>query len=112
MTPTGQGTIKDYLGMENARNKHHADLYVKLIQLAYGDHQDVLVGHHLNFETHGDIDTINEIPSADTLIFDHEIMSRVFPDSYLKIMALCAACSADSGDRERIIESYLKAERT
>jgi hypothetical protein len=69
---------KDYLGFENARNKQFAKLFEDMIRAAYGHNNDVLIGHHLTFEQHGNIATENEIPAADTLIFDHELMGRVF----------------------------------
>lgn len=90
--------IKDYLGYENARNRQHADLYQALVQIAYGADCDVLTGHHVTFEKHGDISTENEIPSADTLIFDHEIMGRVFGENAIPLMQKLAAVPCDQRD--------------
>lgn len=72
--------MKDFLGYENARNKRNADLYERLIKLAIGKDVKcaVLIGHHLTFELNGDLETENEIPSADCLMFDHELMTAVF----------------------------------
>lgn len=92
-------TVKDWLGYEQARNKQHAGLYEKILKLAaLGTNCTVLVGHHIGFEFNGDIDTENEIPSADTLIFDHEIMGRVFGSSAVSIMAELATIPAERRD--------------
>lgn len=84
-------TVKDWLGDELARNKRNADLYVPLIQRAVhaltGKHVDVLIGHHLTFELDHDLTTENEIPSADCLMFDHQLMGAVFGNHTLGLMA-------------------------
>jgi len=91
--------MKDYLGFENERNKKHAALYTKLIKRAYGEGaSEVLIGHHLTFESHGDLNTENEIPSADTLLFDHEIMRRVFGEKALWVMMGLAQQPAEERD--------------
>src|SRR5688572_29043208 len=70
--------IKDFLSVEDKRNRTHAALFARMLRLAYGRDVDVIVGHHVTFEFHGDISTENEIPSADCLLFDHDIMPRIF----------------------------------
>lgn len=96
--------MKDYLGFENARNKTHAELYVKLVKRAFGPDADVLIGHHLCFELGGEISTENEIPSADTLIFDHEVMTAVFGDRALSIMNHLSTIPAES--RDEVLRDY------
>lgn len=106
--PDTTDTIKDYLTLENGRNHRHAKLYERLIKLAYGDDYEVLIGHHINFQLRGHVETINEIPSADTLIFDKGLMTKVFGSAEAdRIMLLCAMCDECSGHRERIIEEAL-----
>lgn len=97
--------IKDYLGDENHRNKMHAPLFVELIQRAFGKDIDVLVGHHFSFEVHGDITTENEIPAADTLLFCHDLMTRVFGSAAIPLMQKLAA--APSNRREAIVYEAL-----
>lgn len=83
------GNLKDWLGYENARNKKWAQLYTDIMKRALvveQQHCEVLIGHHLTFEIDGVIASENEIPSADTLIFDHLIMQRVFGRDYLFVM--------------------------
>lgn len=73
----------DYLGYENHRNAVHAQLYTDIVNEAFGK-EDVIVGHHITFERHGDIKTENEIPSADTLLFDVDVATRLFGDHFAK----------------------------
>jgi hypothetical protein len=80
MTDTLLARQRNYLGYENHRNTVHAQLYTDVINTAFGP-QDVIVGHHLTFEQHGNIKTENEVPSADTLLFDTEVARRVFGDA-------------------------------
>lgn len=70
--------IRDFLSDERARNVAHADVYTWIVQRAYGVDCDVIVGHHIGFQRHGDIQTETEIPSADSLLFDQEIMAAAF----------------------------------
>lgn len=89
---------KDYLGTENARNKKNAKLFEDIIKAAYGNENDVLVGHHLVFEQHGVISTENEIPAADTLIFCHDLMGAIFGDYAVDVMVELAVLPADKRD--------------
>lgn len=91
--------MKDWLGYELNRNKEHADVYVELMQRAIGKLSNgcevqVLIGHHLTFELNSDLTTENEIPSADCLMFDHDIMKAVFGDNALPLMMrlVCVPC--------------------
>ena len=97
--------MKDFLSFEQARNKHRAALYEKMLRIAFGESCAVLVGHHIGFEFGGDINTENEIPSADTLLFDHDIMGKVFGSRSLAIMAELATIPAEKRDT-RLEEFY------
>lgn len=95
--------VKDWLGYELARNKAHGALYTDLLkralaQLAPGTKVDVLIGHHVTFELDGALDTENEIPSADCLIFDHQIMQAVFGADAMFIMVELAKVPCDERD--------------
>lgn len=93
--------IKDYLSAEMARNKTMAPVLTRMIQMAYGRHVQVLVGHHLCMEEGTDINTENEIPSIDTLIFDHEIMKRIFgPEVGIAAMQRLASLPCEERDAE------------
>ena len=85
-------TIKahDWLATETERNKKYAPLYTAIIKKAYGCNEAVLIGHHLCFEHDNDISTEDEIPSADSLIFDHDIMRTVFGDNAASVISTLA----------------------
>lgn len=100
--------MRDFLSTENARNKAHAELFTRMIQAAYGKECDVLIGHHLTFEVHGEIQTENEIPSADTLLFCHEIMSAVFGVAAIEIMQELASMPSEGGARESFVMERLR----
>jgi hypothetical protein len=90
--------MKDWLGTENARNKRHAKLYTAMMAAAFGQDASILIGHHLTFEEGGNIDTENEIPSADTMIFDHYIMSKIFGARSVAIMKELAGVPVERRD--------------
>lgn len=101
--------IKDYFSAEVDRNHKNSGLYVRILKIAFGDQDDEMIGHHLSFQEHGKIDTLNEIPSADTMIFDHDIMGRVFGRYAPKIMAALALVPVDGGQRDSLLQSYLNS---
>lgn len=97
--------FKYYLGYENDRNTQHAAVYTDLIRRAMSPREVVLVGHHFVCEfvsdppkPDEDLKTLNEIPSADTLIFDHDIMRAVFGDHAIDVMVDCAKVPASQRD--------------
>lgn len=67
-----------YLSGEGKRNRHNADLFQALLCRAWGMNCSVMTGHHVAFLFNGDLSTEDEIPSADCLLFDLEIMDAVF----------------------------------
>lgn len=96
---------RNYLSTENVRNKRHAALYTRMIQVVYGKECDVLIGHHLVFEVHGKIGTENEVPSADTLLFDHEVMKAIFGTEAIGIMQVLATLPGE--EREKFLAGKL-----
>lgn len=110
-------TTKDfpyYLHEENDRNQQHADLFTRLLKLAFGPdaHEIVLVGHHFVCEAQispdaaENLKTLNEIPSADTVLFDHVIMGKVFGSNYVSILVEMA--KVPRHEREGIVERELE----
>ena len=100
--------MKDYLSYENARNKQHAALYERLMRIALKSEGTVsiLIGHHLCFEIDGKLETENEIPSADCLMFDHDIMFAAFgEDKAIQIMRDLA--TVESGMRDNLLAAYV-----
>lgn len=75
----------DILENENQRNHDCHKIIEKFLRMATGQPElEILVAHHIVFEL-PDEDT-NEIPSTDTLMFNHELMSAVFAENAQEIM--------------------------
>jgi hypothetical protein len=99
-------TPKNWIGDEGRRNREHAALFAGLITRAYGTTFELFVGHHVAFKArHQNLTTENEIPSADTLIFDHEIMKEVFGDKYLGVLVQLA--QVPCGQREELLSKLM-----
>lgn len=98
--------LKNYLVYEDERNQRNHRLYERMLRRAFGGADvTVLIAHHLNFMTEG-MDKPVEIPSADTLMFDHDIMTRVFGHSRAhEIMRQLATVPCDM--RDDVLESHL-----
>ncbi len=86
--------MKEYLTYEDQRNKDHKYLYSSILKAAFGN--VAVIGHHLCFNTTDD--ELNEIPSADCMMFDHDVMKRVFPDTYLDVMTQLALSPVETRD--------------
>jgi hypothetical protein len=98
-TPTG---IKISGAYENDRNADAADLLKAIIREAFGV-TDVIIGHHLVYVTseHRDgfeFQIVEEISSADTLIFDHDIARRIFGEGFKDVLAMLAQEPAETRD--------------
>lgn len=100
MAPPSVPEIEEYISTEIARNKAHGELFAAIMRIAFGKEDDVSIGHHLSFQPHGDISSLNEVPSADTLIFDHNVMRAVFGDNAIPVMQRICALPADKRDDE------------
>lgn len=91
-TPTG---IKIEGQYENHRNGDHSAIFKAMIREAYGV-TDVICGHHLVYqveEKRADGFTytfVEEIPSADTLIFDHDVASKIWGPNFLDVLVKLA----------------------
>jgi hypothetical protein len=98
-------TSKYWLQSENDRNTHHGQLFVDLLKVAFGADEVVMVGHHFVFEPQGamaalDLTKLNEIPSADTIIFDHDIMGAVFGPLALQVIRYLSQFPVSQGARD------------
>ena len=103
-------TDKYWLQFENDRNTHHGQIFIDLIKRAFRTDEVVMVGHHFVFEPQEamqklDLTQLNEIPSADTLLFDHEIMTAVFGERAIPLMVEMA--KVDCRARDEIIREAL-----
>lgn len=79
-TPSG---VKIEGAYENDRNAESNQLFKDIIREAFGV-TDVIIGHHLVYEKVDkradgfSYQVIEEIPSADALIFDHEVAKKLW----------------------------------
>jgi hypothetical protein len=86
-TPKGLKVEGPY---ENDRNTEYSQLYKDIIREAYGV-TDVIIAHHLTYVVEENRDGFNwqvvqEIPSADTLIFDHIVAQKIWGKDYRQIL--------------------------
>ena len=82
-TPKG---LKIEGAYENDRNIQSSDLFKAIIREACGA-GDVIIAHHLTYVVEEERDgfkyqIIEEIPSADALIFDHDIARKIWGPNF------------------------------
>lgn len=87
---------------ENDRNADSAELFKAIIREAYGV-KDVIIAHHLVYVTREkrdgfDYEIVQEIPSADTLIFDHAVARKIWGDQYKSILTRLACEPVETRD--------------
>lgn len=99
--------MKTYLEWENERNRKSHKLFTDILKEAFGD-DGILIAHHLCFG--GNEDSPNEIPSADCLIFDHEVMFKVFGRKFTDVLVELALLPADQRD-EALATFFYNRER-
>lgn len=96
-TPTGLRIEGAY---ENDRNADSRELFKAIVREVFGV-QDVIIGHHLVYEveeTRVDPATklpfkyqvIEEIPSADALIFDHGVAEKLWGPGFRDVLVRLA----------------------
>lgn len=98
--------LRDYLSWHDTRNVQGHKAITRFLNRALGHPKDlkVVVGHHITYQV--DEESVpNEIPSADSLLFDHDIMHLVFGDEYKTIMVQLATRVPEL--RERVLSNHL-----
>ena len=91
-TPTG---LKLEGAFENDRNRDNSALFKDIIKEVFGV-TDVICGHHLSYEARWTgkdgftYEQIQEIPSADALIFDPDVAEKIFGDDWKNVLTLLA----------------------
>jgi hypothetical protein len=99
-TPTGLKLDGAY---ENDRNAEYSDCFKQVIREAYGV-QDVICAHHLVYvvdEVRPDgfhYQVVEEIPSADALIFDHEVAKKIWGAGYKECLTRLALEPVETRD--------------
>lgn len=98
------GGVKVEGTWENDRNGTSRQLLKDIIREAYGV-QDVLIGHHLCYEYEENqngfnITIMEEIPSADTLIFDHLVAQKIWGVmDYKRILTMLVLEPSETRDK-------------
>lgn len=96
--------FKDFLQFENQRNHDDHITFNRFLQKAVGP-CEVLVAHHIVFLV-GDEEP-NEIPSADALMFNPELMGAVFGEKAMGIMLTLAHRIPEL--RGKVLKDFLDA---
>ncbi|WP_316235026.1 MULTISPECIES: hypothetical protein [unclassified Bradyrhizobium] len=100
-TPTG---IKLEGPYENDRNGENAALYKDIIREAFGV-TDVICGHHLVYQVEDKradgftYTFVEEVPSADTLIFDTDVAQRLWGDKWKSVLSILAVTPISERDK-------------
>lgn len=102
---------------ENDRNGENSDLYKAIIREAFGV-KDVICGHHLVYEIEDKradgftYQIIEEIPSADALIFDHGVAKKIWGTNWQEVLIHLATVPVKGGERDkRLRELYFSRHR-
>jgi hypothetical protein len=102
-TPSGIKLDGPY---ENDRNGENAELYKAIIREAFGV-TDVICGHHLVYQVEDKradgftYTFVEEIPSADTLIFDHDVAKKIWGPDFKRILGMLALTPI--ADRDKLL---------
>lgn len=100
-TPTGLKIEGVY---ENDRNAENGKLYKDMVREAFGV-QDVICGHHLVYEKEDKradgftYQIIEEIPSADALIFNHNVAIKIWGQNFKDVLMKLACEPCDTRDK-------------
>lgn len=70
-------------------------LYEAILKEALPGTSLVVASHHIFFKRDGVTD---ELPAADTLIFDHDIAKKIWGEKYLEVLASLAIEPAEARD--------------
>lgn len=97
---------------ENARNARMRECFKAVLRKVYGV-QDVIIGHHLVYVTVEkdkdgfDIQVIEEIPAADTLLFDHDVARALWGEDWQACIQRLAMTPAT--DRDEVFRGMWEA---
>lgn len=99
-TPAGTRIEGQY---ENDRNAQSAELFKDIIREAYSVH-DVIIAHHLVYVTEEKradgfaYQIVEEIPSADALMFDHDVARKIWGEGFKDILVRLALEPCETRD--------------
>ena len=107
-TPNGTKIEGTY---ENDRNNEGSETFKTVIREVYNV-TDVICGHHLIYEYREQradgfvYDVVQEIPSADALIFDTDVAAKIFGDDWKRILPILAVTPV--GERDKLYAEFVK----
>ena len=89
---------------ENDRNAISRQLFKDIIREVCGV-QDVLIGHHICYEYQENqggfnVTVMEEVPSADTLIFDHLVAQKIWGKDWGTVLTRLVLIPAEERDAE------------
>lgn len=98
-TPNGMKIEGVY---ENQRNAKNADLYRDMIKVAYGADQ-CIVAHHITYVAVDKVDgydmqVVEEIPSADTLLFDVDVAKKLWGPRWPEVLMTLSCLTIERRD--------------
>ena len=99
-TPTG---LKEEGAYENDRNAQSRELFKAIIREVYNV-TDVIIAHHLTYvavDKHPDgfeYQQVQEVPSADALIFDHDVAKKLWGKQWQAVLTKLALCPVPERD--------------
>ena len=96
---------ESYVRYEVDRNHRSKPVFQVLLRRAYGPGSTVIISHHLTVMCPKGV--VHEIPSADTILFDPDIMGSVFGPRAAGRMAMLAKIRPEP--REERIKNWLRA---
>ncbi len=100
------GGLKIEGAYENDRNTKNRELFKAMIREAYGA-EDVIIAHHLTYVAHETrvengheftYEIVEEIPSADTLIFDPVAAKIIWGDGWRDMLTAVAVMGTEERD--------------
>lgn len=106
-TPTGLKIEGQY---ENDRNAKYRDLFTDIMKEAF-DTKQVIVAHHLVYVAVDkrpdgfEYQIVEEIPSADTLIFDHDIAQKIWGPQWKGVLRELVSYPVEERD-QRLHDLY------
>ena len=90
---------------ENDRNAASRPLFTEMLKEALGIDQTIIAHHLVYVKMVDDYTIVEEIPSADALIFNHEIMRKLFGDGFLSVLQTLACEPCETRDA-KLAEFY------
>lgn len=95
-TPGGVRIIGQW---ENDRNGASRKLVHDIFAHLYGPDVQTIIAHHLCYQIQdGDYFIVEEIPSMDSLIFDHELARKLWGDNFRSALQTLATLPAEERD--------------